>query len=62
MEFSGWTVRCNESKLCYLKVKNPSGIWGCPLLTSGYEDGRCPFAKEKITDIAYETLRLRGAE
>lgn len=59
MEFSGWTVRCNESKPCYLKVKNPSGMWGCPILTSGYEDGCCPFAKERQYDLSYLTLMLR---
>lgn len=54
-----WSVRCNETRPCWLKFKRPSGIFGCPLLTTTYEDGKCPFAKEVITDIAYETLRRR---
>lgn len=56
---SDWTVRCNDSRDCFLKVQRPSGVWGCPLLTTSYEDGKCPFAKAKETDIAYHTLALR---
>lgn len=61
-DMTAWTVRCSETRPCWLKITRPSGIVGCPILHSTYEDGNCPFAKEKVTDIAYETIRLRGSE
>ena len=59
MSYCDWTVRCNDTRDCYLKVKNPSGVYGCPILTEGYEDGKCPFAKARLEDVAYHTLELR---
>lgn len=55
----GWSITCNESRPCFLKLERPSGLCGCPLLNSGYPDGACPFAKMRIQDLSYHTLRQR---
>lgn len=56
---SKWSITCREKRKCFLQHKRPSGINGCPILTSGYPSGFCPFAKAHEDDIAYMTLELR---
>lgn len=46
---------CNDTRACCFR--NRFGT--CDILTSGYPDGKCPFAKANREDPSYTTIKLR---